>query len=53
MRNRIKRGRDGDDEKIFARELTRICTKRELRLFVVSASLLQHPALFFIKNELG
>jgi len=34
------------EEEEFAHELTRIFTKTELRLFVVSASLIQHPALF-------
>jgi len=32
--------------------ITRIYTKRELRLFVVSASLIQHPALFLIKRRI-
>jgi len=35
------------EEEEFAHELTRIFTKRELRLFVVSASLIQHPAWSF------
>jgi hypothetical protein len=41
-----------DEEGEFARELTRICAKRELRRDTGSASLLQYPALFCIKIEL-
>jgi len=40
-------GLNWDKEKSFPHELTRIFTKRELRLFVVSASLIQHPAWSF------
>jgi hypothetical protein len=46
-------GEGRNEEGDFARELTRICAKRELRLFVVSALPIQHPALFCIGEGIG